>query len=339
MSTTLSYSLTANGNVPSRRPPRPAHRVQVSYAADAYRRYPGEDLRFFCRVEVREALSAFSLEVALPVGLSLGEAEQVAGPSNLGISVRSVADSLYVVWERTEQIEAGVTFEFVIDTSVAFRKQDWTIESGAVLTARSAIHDDRFSDGEWLEIPVASKGAYLRYLPALYTRDDLMGRLLMLFESMWSPVSKQIGQIEMYFDPSTAPPDFLPWLASWLDLVLDARWPEDRRRALLKAARRLYEKRGTRVGLQEYLQIYSGGDVQIVEHKADNLRLGRSAAFGDSRALGTQNRPHTFTVTVRLPAEADSEFDWAHVLSKIVDAEKPAHTSYTLQIEPFQLKD
>ncbi|MEZ4832356.1 MAG: phage tail protein [Caldilineaceae bacterium] len=334
--TTVSYT---RGDLVRRRSPRPVQRVVVSYAADAYRRYPGEVLRFFCRVEVREALSAFSLEVAVPAGLSLDETKQVTGPDDVDLSVRAVADSLYVVWERSRTTDAGAVFEFSLTTTIAHREQDWTLESGAVFTARSVAHGDRFSDGEWIDIPVSAKGAYLRYLPALYTRDDLMGRLLMLFESFWAPVSAQIGQIEKYFDPSTAPPDMLPWLASWLDLVLDERWPEAQRRDLLKSARRLYEKRGTRVGLQEYLRIYTGGDVQIVEHKAENLRLGRAAVMGDSRALGTANRPHTFTVTVRLPAHADSDVDWERVVTQIVDAEKPAHTSYTLRIEPNKAKD
>ena len=337
--TTVSYSRTPNGGLSRRRPPRPLQRVLVSFAADAYKRYPGEDLRFFCRVEVREPLTAFSLEVAVPAGLTLAEAEQVTGPRDVGVSVRAVADSLYVVWERSERSEAGMIFDFVLTTTVAMRNQDWTVETGAVFTARSAVNGDRFSDGEWIEIPVSSKGAYLRYLPALYTRDDLMGRLLMLFESFWSPVSRQIGQIEMYFDPATAPSDFLPWLASWLDLVLDERWPEERRRDLLKAARRLYEKRGTRVGLQEYLEIYTGGEVQIIEHKADNLRIGRAATLGDARALGTKNRPHTFTVIVRLPSQQNDTTDWKAILTRLIDGEKPAHTTYTLQIELIQPKD
>lgn len=337
--TTVSYSRVQNGDAPRRRPPRPLHRAVVSYAADAYKRYPGEDLSFFCRVEVREPLTAFSLEIAVPAGLSLADVAQVTGPHKVDVTVRTVADSLYVIWEWGERTEPGMVFEFVVKTTVAMRNQDWTVETGAVFTARSAVNGDRFSDGEWIEIPIASKGAYLRYLPALYTRDDLMGRLLMLFESFWSPVSRQIGQLEMYFDPSTAPADFLPWLASWLDLVLEERWPEDRRRDLLKAARRLYEKRGTRIGLQEYLEIYTGGEVQIVEHKADNLRLGRTAAMGDARALGTQNRPHTFTVIVRLPSLPDDTTDWEGILTQLIDGEKPAHTTYTLKIESVHSKD
>ncbi len=336
---TVSYSRTPNGDLSRRRPLRPVHRAVVSYAANAYKRYPGEDLRFFCRVEVRESLTAFSLEVAVPAGLTLSDVEQITGPRDVGVTVRTVADSSYVVWERSERTEAGTVFEFAVSTTVDMCNQDWTVETGAVFTARSAVNNDRFSDGEWIEIPIVSKGSYLRFLPALYTRDDLMGRLLMLFESFWSPVSRQIGQLEMYFNPATAPPDFLPWLASWLDLVLDERWPEERRRDLLKAARRLYEKRGTRVGLQEYLEIYTGGEIQIIERKADNLRLGRTAKLGDARALGTQNRPHTFTVIVRLSSPPHDTTDWERILTQLIDGEKPAHTTYTLQIEPIQPKD
>ncbi len=337
---TVSYSRSRRSEDSRRRRVRPAHRIALSYAADAYRRYPGEELHLFCRLEVREALSAFSLELSIPAGLTLVEADRVNGPDDVVISIRGVGDSLYVVWTRDGQTEPGTSYEFEVITNVVQRRDDWTIETGAVVTARSVAHQDRFDDSEWIEIPVLSKGTYLRYLPALYTRDDLMGRLLMLFESFWSPISRQIGHTEKYFDPATAPPDFLPFLASWLDLVLDENWPEERRRDLLKAARRLYEKRGTRMGLQEYLQIYTGGEIQIIEHKAENLRVGRSGILGDSRALGLQNRPHTFTVIVRLPAAeldgsagAKEESAWQRIITQIIDAEKPAHTSYTLQIE------
>jgi phage tail-like protein len=186
---------------------------------------------------------------------------------------------------------------------------------------------------ESVVVAVFAQGGYLEYLPALYHRDELMGRFLMLFESFWSPIAGQIDQLPLYFDPRMTPPDFLPWLASWLDLALDERWPEERRRLLLRSAAALYRKRGTRQGLQRYLEIYTGEKAEIVEHRANNLRLGEQARLGPGVALGVANVPHTFTVVLSLPDDGAEKAECLHMIEAIIEAEKPAHTSYTVRVE------
>jgi phage tail-like protein len=172
-----------------------------------------------------------------------------------------------------------------------------------------------------------------------------MGRFLMLFESFWAPIEKQIEAAALYFDPLFTPVELLPWLAAWVDLTLDERWPEAKRRRLLRSAVALYRKRGTRPGLQEYLEIYTGAEVKITEHGAHNFRLGPNARLGPGVALGTINQPHTFTVTAYLPAgdgdghvqtpEQRARFaaERQRMLEMIIEAEKPAHTSYRLRLE------
>jgi len=186
---------------------------------------------------------------------------------------------------------------------------------------------------ETVTVAVFAKGRYLRHLPALYERDELMGRFLMLFESFWDPIEGQIDQLPHYFDPRTAPPDLLPWLAAWLDLVLDERWPESKRRQLLQSAVHLYRRRGTRDGLVDYLEIYTGARPQIVEHRAENFVLGPEARLGQGIAIGRRNAPHTFTVKMELPtlpkAEAESR---RRMIEQIIEAEKPAHTAYLLDL-------
>jgi phage tail-like protein len=144
-----------------------------------------------------------------------------------------------------------------------------------------------------------------------------------------------------YFDPKYAPADMLPWLASWIGLNLDERWPEDRRRLMLSSAVTLFRRRGTKRGLQEYLEVFTGRKPQIIEHGANNFRLGPDARLGPSIALGTGNRPHTFQVILSLPPisgapnEAERnrlEEQRRRMITAIIDAEKPAHTEYSLQL-------
>ncbi len=117
---------------------------------------------------------------------------------------------------------------------------------------------------------------------------------------------------------------------------------------MLRSAADLYRKRGTRQGLEEYLVIYTGRKPSIVEHRAYDFRLGPEARLGPGIALGTGNVPHTFSVSLRLPpVDVPDEGDASpggdlltelrrrrrQKIEAIIDAEKPAHTSYTLHIE------
>jgi phage tail-like protein len=101
-----------------------------------------------------------------------------------------------------------------------------------LVTTRSDGDEPPAAQAETVTIAVAPKSRLLQYLPALYTeQDEMMGRFLMLFESFWEPIADRIDHIDAYLDSKLAPPDLLPWLATWVDLVLDGQWPEDKRRS------------------------------------------------------------------------------------------------------------
>ena len=152
-----------------------------------------------------------------------------------------------------------------------------------------------------------------QYLPSIYQESDFVGRFLRVFEDQLNPVEKVLENIWSYFDPRMAPPSFLPWLASWIDLVLDENWPEARRRELIHSGTELYRWRGTRRGLLSYLRIYAGVEPEITE---------QLTAKGGG--------PYHFTVTLQV--QDASPVDEARVRA-IIEAEKPAHTNYTLRIE------
>ena len=168
---------------------------------------------------------------------------------------------------------------------------------------------------------------YLQYLPAIYSEDEFMGRFLKIFESVLAPVEQTVDQIPLYFDPKLAPEQLLPWLAFWLGLVLDEDWPAARRRRLVSQAAELYQWRGTRRGLETYLEIYTGVRPTITEHFG-GIRLGEESRLGSNTILG-DGRAHCFTVT--LLVEGSSTVDEEKVRA-IIEAEKPAHTAYDLEI-------
>ena len=334
----VTRSVTAQPAKRSQPPvlPRPEE-VLVALAADSNRRFPGEYLTLFVRVQPRIDLASCGLEISIPDGLHFDNSSRLCGDGPSGPNARTLGNELHLTFDFANGLTAGETYEYALHTVVQPAATERMLDVTAVVLAGAAAQGPVIRDEESLAIAVSAKSSYVRYLPSLYTRDELMGRFLMLFESFLAPVSQQIRQVPYYFDPSVTPADMLPWLASWLDLTLDPEWPEAQRRALLKAARRLYQKRGTAKGLQEYLEIYTGGQVQIVEHRADNFVVRNRAELGNSIALGRDNRPHTFTVVVRLPVNlrGDGSQDgyWRQRISAIIDNEKPVHTTYTLQLE------
>jgi phage tail-like protein len=155
----------------------------------------------------------------------------------------------------------------------------------------------------------SGRTSLLQYLPAIYAEDPFMHQFLRIFEAIWAPLDRQVDQLHAYFSPQLTPPELLPWLGGWLDLVLDENWPEARRRALIARAADLYARRGTAGALRDYLHLYLGVAPQIQEDDQE---------------------PFHFSVVLRLddPEAVDQDR-----LRKIIDEEKPAHTTYTLRLE------
>ncbi|MCI0779764.1 MAG: hypothetical protein J4N89_07160 [Chloroflexi bacterium] len=175
--------------------------------------------------------------------------------------------------------------------------------------------------------PLATRSTYLKFLPAIYSESDFLGRFLMIFESIMGPLEGVVDNLKYYFDPGTTPSELLPWLASWVDLVLDESWPLERRRGLVKSAVELYQWRGTRHGLSEYLRVYTGTEPRITEDFG-GIPLTGETRLGWDTVLGGGNQ-YTFTVTLELD-DPDSVSE--SQVRAIIEAEKPAHTSYTLQL-------
>jgi phage tail-like protein len=298
-----------------RRPPA----LSISHVADRAWCYPGETITLHTRVEAQNSLSELSVRIGVPHGFQLGQTDG---------ELLALNDEHFVRW-TLDAAPAVARLDYQLPLVAAPTAEDGSLDSEAV-----AIAGDEAASAT-ASITIEAKGRYLKYLPAIYSeQDELMGRFLMLFESFWGPIEQQIDRLPYFFDPKTTPQDLLPWLATWVDLTLNPQWPEEKRRRLLQQAVWLFRKRGTRIGLHDYLEIYAGQPPQIIEHRANDFRLGSGARLGPSIALGKRNQPHTFSVTLRLPPiEAAADAERRRTIETIIESEKPAHTRYTLNIE------
>lgn len=172
------------------------------------------------------------------------------------------------------------------------------------------------------------QSSYLEYLPALYRDDKFMAQFLLIFESILKPIENTVDNLALYFDPMITPEALLSWLASWLDMTLDPTWPEEKRRQLVRSASELYRWRGTKRGLAEFLKIYTGRTPEISEY-IPGMRLDSETKLGVDTKLGSSGQGHHFTVT--LEHDGDSEIN-INTVRAIIEAQKPAHTAYTLEI-------
>jgi phage tail-like protein len=313
---------------------------QVDHAADYYSRYPGEAVTFYSRMEVG-SLEQFTARITLPPGLSLQKALAVSQPIGVMPIITADEGSTHVIWNVQRQADSPNVFEYQTETVVLPTERDEFLDCRAVLSAEPADAEPIYLD-ERVSVAVKTKGRLLKYLPSIYHDDDLMSRLLMLFESFLAPIEKQINTQQYYLDPRMTPPEFLNWLSSWVGLVLDEDITEQRRRRLLVEAARLYRLRGTRRGLVEYLEIISGGKVEVVEHFSENFCLGPESFMGPGIALGKENIPNTFGVRLLLPPlrgdvseeeKARWRMLWERKTQAIIEAEKPVHSGYDLSLE------
>lgn len=153
----------------------------------------------------------------------------------------------------------------------------------------------------------SDKSTWLQYLPAIYQEDDFLGRYLLIFESILSPIVWMIDNFDLYLTPSIAPQLWLEWLASWFDLLLLPELAIERQREIMRQAGWLFMRRGTRAGLQRLLELYFGVTPEIIE--TGNCRFVVKLALSESNTkMG------------------------ADVANRLINSQKPAFASYTLEI-------
>ncbi len=158
-------------------------------------------------------------------------------------------------------------------------------------------------------LPDRLESRYLQFLPSLYQGQDFLGRFLLIFEAVWEPLEQRQDHISRYFDPATAPASFLPWFASWFDLIVEAELDEPQLRLLAGSAAELVRWRGTTYGLSRLIEIVVGVTPVISPHP---------------------EQPFCFQVVLYQPA-GQSPLPEA-LIKQLIERHKPAHAGYTLDI-------
>lgn len=187
-----------------------------------------------------------------------------------------------------------------------------------------------------------SKRSLVRFLPSIYqttgagTDPEFVRNFLWIFHTLSDTVSRRVDRVHRQFSPYSADEEFLPWLAQWVSITLDADWPPVKKRQMIRSAAELFQWRGTSAAIRRLLEIFTDVTPEIVENQwpYDGFWVGVHSSVGiDTIVLPPVNLAHCFIVRFPRRYEQLGEELVARV-HQIIQAEKPAHSVYFLEFEP-----
>lgn len=151
------------------------------------------------------------------------------------------------------------------------------------------------------------QSTWLKYLPEVYQQDEFIGRFLLIFESLFSPMVWFVDNFDMFLSPQLAPEEWLQWIAGWFDLLLLDDLPLDHQREIMAQLGWLFMRRGTPSGLERLLELYFRVHPEIVENEICHF-------------------------TVILPLSESNVRLGREVAERLIESQKPAFASYTLRV-------
>jgi phage tail-like protein len=106
-------------------------------------------------------------------------------------------------------------------------------------------------------------GWLVAQLPDVMRKDLLLCNLVAAFEAVATTVVERIDGVQAQIDLSTAPPEQLRFVASWIGLSLEPSVDDDAQRELVRAVGRTLGARGTRKALEDLLGAATRSRVEV----------------------------------------------------------------------------
>ena len=179
----------------------------------------------------------------------------------------------------------------------------------------------------------------VRFLPSIFqtydeNNDYFLHRFLMMFQHILNTISIHLDNLDVYFNPLKTPSDFFPWLASWFAIRYDFAVADETMRLLVKEAVKLYQWRGTKIGIQKFLEIITGVKPEIIEHNVPmNEYIILEDRVVERPILGENNSLYNFVVSFPVPIDY-FDVDTVRKINQICRLERPAHTNYFVIFAP-----
>lgn len=166
----------------------------------------------------------------------------------------------------------------------------------------------------------------IQQLPSIYQDGMFLRAFTSGLDEVLAPAVAVLDCLHSYIDPALAPADFVEWLGGWVGTTLDEDWPLDRRRQFIAHAASVYAARGTRHGLIDELELYTGGGVAV-----DDPGKVWTSSLPTDRA-GREER-HTADRTVRVTVDVPDggAVNWPALQVMVRDA-VPAHLPVEIEL-------
>lgn len=336
---------------------RPSYALPLDLIADHYQGYPGEEVTLSLRLITPQTITGqIALNLWLPPGLTYqldssqaprghGPAHFIAEPGHeFGETVERFPRYQVIFWRLAgDQLELGQSYEYRVKGQFDLTQgRDLCLKIWAEVTQSPAeVGVILLYQSFVLTLHVLSKARALQYLPGLYhdAEHELMWRYLMIFDRVWATYEELLANQSFYFDPHMAPANFQNWLAALVGLdwlrFLPPSLHQNLKPHLIPKIVSFYQKRGTRQGLQEFLQFCLSGldnevehSVKIEETMAGNFILDDATELNDELILGSpEDEVCHFIVTVDWP---DEQHLYEALVHQIIEIWKPVHTTYEL---------
>jgi phage tail-like protein len=166
-------------------------------------------------------------------------------------------------------------------------------------------------------------------LPAIYQQlDPTAVAFTEALDEVLAPVWLSIDNVESYFDPLTAPADFVAMLADWVSLAIDDNWTEDETRRLVAHAVELYRWAGTPWGIASMVAAYTGVYPQVIDSG------GTIANVNPMTAPPGEEIPAVRVVVALPPAMMGQATGYAERLQRLVLSVVPAHVAVRIDVTP-----
>ncbi len=205
--------------------------------------------------------------------------------------------------------------------------------------------------------------SFLKYLPSIFQENEqskiFLERFLAIYQIFFEESDSIVTDFTKILDPAATPKGYLPWLASWLAIGETYNWDIEGKRRFLSHASSIFEKRGTKEGLEKILSVY----FNITDHQGQkphsddrnktkvfdkesyrkrkkffhivednqlekylwnkNKTNKRYAKYGIHSATNNLHTPYHFYVLINPFFVNEDEIKQ---IKKIIELEKPAHT-------------
>lgn len=103
-------------------------------------------------------------------------------------------------------------------------------------------------------------------LPMGMVDDDFFLRFVSMFEDEATSLVDGVDNIPNVIDPTVAPPEMVRWLGSWIGLPpIDSSLEENMQRRLVRTGSDCLAWRGTRRGLERFLEAVTGVPAEVTE--------------------------------------------------------------------------